>query len=536
MDDLLEGYMVLDAIGDFLEDRSLTHRTKHPATTPQSQPGAQASTGSLTPISDPDQNSQGEAPKGARKRRGHNKSRLGCIACKKRKIKCQETWPSCANCDRRALVCRYPDVFKHAQHELPRPKPPSPRQVVQLSDKPIMYSPDDMQLFHHYLTAAYPCIPSNNEQVWTRHIPLKTYQYPYLMNAMLALAGSHLAIQVENPNNRLALRHRQNAIVGLEDAFARWPPSPDESHVMFAASFLLSLQCSYLNDGFLEHFISLRGCSLLSQLIVAEGFNGPFVEQTGVDLIPVDTATHQYFGIGQDILREALLSLKSFSKFMTPEIHPIEKAVVGQTVVTLQYLLCPDVQPEGRGTTVPDIEGTADPSQSTKPSKSGASANPLLPSSMADVFHEIDWDNITTAPAGSPSPVRSFQGMMAVLTIFATWPQEALVHIFDSNNRLGNIILAHFSAIRFILAPMTAEQSALRTPTRAIVQWSAKIIASIDGYDKGGEWSQYVEWPRKILRCVEFCLEKHRGFTIGDVRDLFLRDPGAFKEGRAPRI
>lgn len=39
-----------------------------------------------------------------------------------------------------------------------------------------MYSPDDMQLFHHYLTAAYPCIPSNNEQVWTRHIPLKTYQ------------------------------------------------------------------------------------------------------------------------------------------------------------------------------------------------------------------------------------------------------------------------------------------------------------------------------------------------------------------------
>ena len=356
------------------------------------------------------------------------------------------------------------------------------------------------------------------------------------MNAMLALAGSHLAIQVENPNNRLALRHRQDAIVGLEDAFARWPPSPDESHVMFAASFLLSLQCSYLNDGFLEHFISLRGCSLLSQIIVAEEFNGPFVEQTGVDLIPVDTATYQYFGVGQDILREALLSLKGFSKFMTPDIHPIEKAVVRQTVQTLRYLLCPNVQPEGRETTVPDTEGTTDPSQSTDPPKSVASMNPLLPSSMADVFHEIDWDNITTAPAGSPSPLRSFQGMMAILTIFATWPQEALVHIFDSNNRLGNIILAHFSAIRFILAPMTAQQSALRTPTRAIVQWSVKIIAIVDEYDKGGEWSKYVEWPRKILKCVELCLEKHRGFTIGDVRDLFLRDPGAFKEGRAPRI
>ena len=55
--------MVLDAIGDFLDDRSLTNRTKQPATTPQSQPGAQTSTGSPTPISGPDQHSQGYAPR-----------------------------------------------------------------------------------------------------------------------------------------------------------------------------------------------------------------------------------------------------------------------------------------------------------------------------------------------------------------------------------------------------------------------------------------------------------------------------------------
>lgn len=59
MDDLFEGYMVLDAIGDFLDDHSLTDRTKQPVTTPQSQPGAQTSTGSLTPISGPARNSQG---------------------------------------------------------------------------------------------------------------------------------------------------------------------------------------------------------------------------------------------------------------------------------------------------------------------------------------------------------------------------------------------------------------------------------------------------------------------------------------------
>lgn len=37
----------------------------------------------------------------ARQRRGHTKSRLGCLQCKKRKVKCQETLPACANCTKR---------------------------------------------------------------------------------------------------------------------------------------------------------------------------------------------------------------------------------------------------------------------------------------------------------------------------------------------------------------------------------------------------------------------------------------------------
>ena len=34
-------------------------------------------------------------------RRVHTKSRLGCHTCKKRKVKCSETWPSCTNCIKR---------------------------------------------------------------------------------------------------------------------------------------------------------------------------------------------------------------------------------------------------------------------------------------------------------------------------------------------------------------------------------------------------------------------------------------------------
>ncbi|KAH7085963.1 hypothetical protein BKA63DRAFT_500821 [Paraphoma chrysanthemicola] len=40
-------------------------------------------------------------------RRAHNKSRLGCHQCKKRRIKCDVKQPSCLNCDKKGLDCSF---------------------------------------------------------------------------------------------------------------------------------------------------------------------------------------------------------------------------------------------------------------------------------------------------------------------------------------------------------------------------------------------------------------------------------------------
>ncbi|KAH8742420.1 hypothetical protein F5883DRAFT_442370, partial [Diaporthe sp. PMI_573] len=42
-----------------------------------------------------------------RHRHPHRKSRLGCLQCKRRKIKCDETRPACLNCIRREVSCAY---------------------------------------------------------------------------------------------------------------------------------------------------------------------------------------------------------------------------------------------------------------------------------------------------------------------------------------------------------------------------------------------------------------------------------------------
>ncbi|KAK3711999.1 transcription factor [Vermiconidia calcicola] len=49
-----------------------------------------------------------------RVKRSHKKSRLGCITCKRRRIKCDETRPCCDRCNRRGLDCAYEELAAQA--------------------------------------------------------------------------------------------------------------------------------------------------------------------------------------------------------------------------------------------------------------------------------------------------------------------------------------------------------------------------------------------------------------------------------------
>lgn len=47
------------------------------------------------------------APKQTRQRRAHTKSRLGCDVCKRRRIKCDESFPQCSRCIINRSECSY---------------------------------------------------------------------------------------------------------------------------------------------------------------------------------------------------------------------------------------------------------------------------------------------------------------------------------------------------------------------------------------------------------------------------------------------
>jgi hypothetical protein len=96
-------------------------------------------------------------------RKGHTKSRKGCFSCKRRKIKCPETRPSCGNCLKAEIVCEYP---KPHQQEFAVPSPD-----VALQSTPTMFSMVDMRLFHHFVVRAYPSLPVGGDAIWTLEMP-----------------------------------------------------------------------------------------------------------------------------------------------------------------------------------------------------------------------------------------------------------------------------------------------------------------------------------------------------------------------------
>lgn len=362
------------------------------------------------------------------------------------------------------------------------------------------------------------------------------------MHAILALAGSHEAIQVDEPNINPSLSHRQKAIQGLEQTFASWPPPAEEAHIMLATSYLLCFQSSYIEDGFLEHILSLRGCAVLSQLILNERFEGPFAVRVNMHNVFMESKFKSFPHLDQELAIEALLSIQALRHILAPlASDSIEKAIIASLVETIQPLLEHGWDPQSEVETIdtPSLTDSTTPSTQISSPKTTPYGrihiqNPMCPTNSRLNFDLISWATLTIPPTPVTDPVKSFNALMYSLLILANWPQDSLMRLFDHTNQLGNIVMAHFLAVRSIVSPLSCPQTGLKTPVRAMVKWTERIIDAVEDDDEE-EWTKYVAWPAKILRCMKACVERKKGLVFGDVYEMLLSDPGAFKEGRAWR-
>ncbi|KAG9230035.1 C6 zinc finger protein [Amylocarpus encephaloides] len=128
-------------------------------------------------------------------RKSHRKSRNGCQNCKRRKIKCDEQKPQCANCNRHSTLCRYPHVSTPSLSTLPEPPQGLPSHLQPALSYRQPLNVRDMELLHHYhISTSYTLANDSGLQACFRiTVPQIGVSYPFVLHGILSLASLHLS-------------------------------------------------------------------------------------------------------------------------------------------------------------------------------------------------------------------------------------------------------------------------------------------------------------------------------------------------------
>ncbi|OQD99020.1 hypothetical protein PENVUL_c066G09892 [Penicillium vulpinum] len=151
-------------------------------------------------------------------RRTHRKSRSGCLQCKKRKVKCDESQPHCRNCEKHGVVCSFasPAVLSTPQTDVVESPvslsgPDSTSSGVSraqtlgmsqalpslssLGPFPSTLAVFDLELLHHWTTSTcYTLSRSPSVQsVWCNEAPRIGFSTPPVLHILLAFSALHLA-------------------------------------------------------------------------------------------------------------------------------------------------------------------------------------------------------------------------------------------------------------------------------------------------------------------------------------------------------
>ncbi|KAM3549747.1 hypothetical protein ARSEF4850_008691 [Beauveria asiatica] len=224
-----------------------------------SSSSSSSSSESSSPFSTANRNSNGDDPgtaavaKPASSRRGHSKSRLGCLNCKRRRVNCNEMRPACSPCRRLGLLCDYAAAAA------------APPGSVRSGPSPLCL--EDLRFYHQFLNIAFPSLPLRADQVW-KQCAAMSHQSECLAHAALGLGALHLSKHGNVDYSSQALAHRVSALRIVHEQFARPPSDRDSADSLFAALICLAAQTTLLPDGTAEYMTITRAGALVWAFVI----------------------------------------------------------------------------------------------------------------------------------------------------------------------------------------------------------------------------------------------------------------------------
>ncbi|KAI0483580.1 hypothetical protein F4859DRAFT_404200 [Xylaria cf. heliscus] len=120
------------------------------------------------------------------KKRPHYKSRRGCLACKRRRVKCDEQFP-CSNCSKGHERCIHSKAAKGSSAELStRISQPPSSEVLAGGSVNLLH----LELFSHFQRDLVDTLAFS--EIWEQVLPW-SFQEPYIMYTILCFAATHLS-------------------------------------------------------------------------------------------------------------------------------------------------------------------------------------------------------------------------------------------------------------------------------------------------------------------------------------------------------
>ncbi|EFQ93061.1 hypothetical protein PTT_09673 [Pyrenophora teres f. teres 0-1] len=196
----------------------------------------------------------------------HRKSRGGCLTCKRKKVKCDETLPACEYCASRRFKCEYlQDLFSTPKNRSSRSTPghgspslksnavclpnfnnPSFEWLVPSFQTSIGdFTPLDHHLLQYYkANVCHSFVVSGDIIVKKLHrdiVPQLSISHPFLLYALLSIAATHSNLETPNPElERQSLLYRQKTFKCYQSALENFTAENYEA-VLVTGTFLLAL-------------------------------------------------------------------------------------------------------------------------------------------------------------------------------------------------------------------------------------------------------------------------------------------------------
>lgn len=214
-----------------------------------------------------------EAGKAYHARRSHRKSRAGCVKCKQRRVKCDETKPHCLRCQKHGVDCSYDagqanaarskSVVSYFIDKVPSLTEQESAafsmsliavsakidELLQIKSKSGRLS-DRVRALHHFHEATTPSISSERSQSVMRGKMIRlAFDSPFLMHSIIGAATSHLRrIYPEDPSYTMVeAYHWQRAIKQYSEEIST-SVGPHNMDPLYSACLLMTIHSFGLEE------------------------------------------------------------------------------------------------------------------------------------------------------------------------------------------------------------------------------------------------------------------------------------------------